>query len=804
MRILYSWLAELVTGLPAPAELGRMLTERGVEAEVLIPLAPAVAGLEFGRVVRKVGTDKAGLPLYEVELAGQERELPCRAPEIPTGFVVACNPAGGTIPTLEEMELSPVRFPLVLPEAMAREALEGDMVLDFTPVSNRGDLLSHLGIGREASYLEGCELRMTPLAEVEPGEAGDERPEIMLPAPELCPRYVGSYFTNVRIAPSPDWMAYRLSLCGVSVINNIVDLSNYLLLELGQPMHTFDRAMLTGAISARRATPGEEFTAINHVAYELTAEHLVIADEEKVVALAGVMGGVESEIGERTKGVLLESAFFAPRNIRITSKRLGLQSESSLRFGRGIDPMLPPVATRRFIYLAREIGAAGFVEGSLVDASVYEDARKPIVFVPERINALLGTTFDQENIISSLRAIGMEVQERNGAWEAQPPSWRHDLEIWEDLAEEVLRLNHFDSIEAQPVVVPLRSGGLEADLAFEQEVKDALIALGGQEVMCQPFISARRAAQFFGEEHALVTLENPDTHDQAHLTGSLLPGMAAVAEHNFRHGAKPPFLFELGHVYSAQPQLGGTYHELKGKGANYYEQRAVGIIFADGFVRPSRSEPDFAEESPYFVLKGIVEALLPALGVDAPEYQPAQAVALARERSFAINVKGAHVGMIGEVRPDLAETGEAVVAFAQLSLDALQPLRSAAMRLQGYSACPPVERDLAVLVPLVVQAGEVLRLIREAAGGLLADAYAFDVYRGKQIPPDHRSIAFRLVFQSPERTLTNAEVDEQLFAVLEALYRKKNIVVRDFARIAELKLFSEERFSEELRKVYGV
>jgi phenylalanyl-tRNA synthetase beta chain len=804
MRILYSWLAELVTGLPAPAELGRMLTERGVEAEVLIPLAPAVAGLQFGRVLRKVGTDKAGLPLYDVELEGKEREMSCRAPEIPAGFTVGCDRSQKTIPTLEELELAPVRFPLVLPAMMKREQLEADMVLDFSPVSNRGDLLSHLGIGREASYLEGCELRMPALAEVDEGKKGGERPVIELPAPDLCPRYVGSYFTGVKIAPCPDWMAYRLSLCGVSVISNIVDLSNYLLLELGQPMHTFDRRMLMGAISARRAAAGEKFTAINHVEYDLTTEHLVIADAEKAVAIAGVMGGVESEIGERTKSVLLESAFFTPRNIRVTSKRLGLQSESSLRFGRGIDPMLPGRATRRFIHLAREIGAADYVEGSFADANVYKDTHKPIAFVPERINALLGTAFDRDNIVNSLRAIGMKVSESNGAWETHPPSWRHDLEIWEDLAEEVLRLNHFDSVEAKPVVVPLRSGGLEADLEFEQQVEDALIALGGQEIMCQPFLSVRRAEQSFGEGHSLVALENPDTHDQAFLAGSLLPGMAAVVEHNFRHGGAPPFMFEPGHVYSAKPQPGGTYHELKGEGKSYYEQRAVGLVFADGFVRPAHSEPDFAEGSPYFVLKGVVEAVLQALGVETPEYEAMRDVALAEDRSFTIRVGGAPVGVIGEVRPDLAETGEATVAFAQLSLDALQPLSSRAMELHGYSPYPPIARDLAVLVPLLVQADEVLHLIRDAAGELLADAYAFDVYRGKQIPPDHRSIAYRLVFQSAERTLTNTEVDERLFAVLEALYRKKGIVVRDFSRIAEMKLFSEEHFSDELRKVYGV
>lgn len=803
MRILYSWLSEFVNRLPEAAELARMLTERGVEAELLIPLQPAVENLTVGRVTgQSVSGDEH--PAYSVEVSGGTKTFVSRAADIPVGYEVFLNIENRNIPTLEELGLAPVRFPLVKPEGMSAEEVAADCVIDFAPVSNRGDLLSHLGIARETALAVGQELRMPALAEISTDAEGNDQPVIELPAPDLCPRYVGCYFDNVKIGVSPDWMAYRLSLCGVNPISNIVDLSNYLLFELGQPMHTFDRNILSGTISARRADSGERFTAINHVEYELTKNHLVIADEKKAVALAGVMGGVESEIRDTTASVLLESAYFTPQNNRITSKRLGLQSESSLRFGRGIDPQLPPVAARRFIYLTESIGAASFVQGSFVDANVYKQDAQPISFDCARINSLLGASIDTNNMVDVLVKLGMTVKRNGERFTAIPPSWRHDIEIWEDLAEEVMRLNLFDSLEARTLRIPLKSGVLEPSLSFARRIEDLLTRLGGQQVMNQAFLSPQRAEVFFGQNHHLVPVQNPDSADQAFLIGSLLPGMLASVEHNRRHSERPPFCFEIARIYSLREFKAGVSHTLEIDGKSHYEQQALGLIYGDGFTPPAHLRPDFSGESPVFVLKGVLDELFAEIGGPELEYAEARQTAMAPERTFGILAGDLALGILGEMAPSVLESGEERLAFAQMNLDRLATLCERRLQLASYSVYPRVERDLAVLVPAGIEIADFLYIIREAGGELLIDAFPFDIYRGKQIPPDHKSVAFHLVFQSPERTLTGTEVDERVLAALVELYRCKNIVIRDFSRIKELSVFSDERYSDELHKAYGI
>ncbi|OGK10484.1 MAG: phenylalanine--tRNA ligase subunit beta, partial [Candidatus Riflebacteria bacterium RBG_13_59_9] len=772
MRVLYSWLTEFVDRLPPAPELAHMLIERGVEAEVLIPLAPAVEGLVAGRIVEQRVSEESPAR-YLVELDGETKEFGCRASEVPVGYSVFVDPATMSIPTLEEKELSPVRFPLVMPAGRSVQDVAADCILDFALVSNRGDLLSHLGIGREAALASGRELRMPPLAEVGAKAHGDNRPTIELPAPDLCPRYVGCYFEEVRIAPSPDWMAYRLSLCGVSPISNIVDLSNYILLELGQPLHTFDRDLLRGAISARRAEPGERFTAINHGEYELCENHLVIADEKHAVALAGVMGGLDSEIRDSTKQVLLESAYFTPQNNRITSKRLGLQSESSLRFGRGIDPLLPPLASRRFIQLAQDIGAAKYVPSSFVDANQYRHDAKPIRFDCGKINAFLGANLDPANIVDALAKLGLTIKRDGKQFTAVPPSWRHDIAIWEDLAEEALRINLFDSLSAQPLHVPLKSGKLEAGLTFVRQVEDVLSRLGGQQTMSQPFLSPRNAETFFGSGHHLVGLQNPDTGDQAYLHESLLPGMLASAEHNRRHGEQPPLLFEIARVYSTRGFAAGASHTLEAEDATYYEQQALGIVYGDGFAPPVHLPPDFSSENPLYVLKGVIAELLRVTSAGEPEYTEEAAPAMVPGRTFSFQVNGEPLGLLGEIDAAVIDCGDERVAFAQLSLDVLERLAQRHTQFAAYGTYPRIERDLAILMPAMQRTSEALAIISEAGGDLLVDAYPFDIYRGRQIPPDHKSVAFHLVFQSPQRTLTGAEVDERVLAALKALYQRK-------------------------------
>ena len=516
------------------------------------------------------------------------------------------------------------------------------------------------------------------------------------------------------------------------------------------------------------------------------------------------MGGVESEIRDTTASVLLESAFFTPQNNRITSKRLGLQSESSLRFGRGIDPQLPPIAARRFIYLTESIGAAKFVRGSFVDANVYEQDAKPIAFDCARINSLLGANIDANSMVDALVKLGMTVRRDGERFTAVPPTWRHDIEIWEDLAEEVMRLNLFDSLESRKLRIPLKSGTLEPSLAFARRVEDLLTRFGGQQVMNQAFLSPERAEVFFGREHHLVPVQNPDSVDQAFLIGSLLPGMLASAEHNRRHSERPPFCFEIARIYGLQEFETGISHTLDVEGKAHYEQQALGLIYGDGFTPPAHLRPDFSGESPMFVLKGVLNELFAEVAGLEFEYMEAHQVAMAAGRTFGIVSGGSDIGIMGEIAPLILESSEERFAFAQINLDRLAALAERHLQLASYSVYPRVERDLALLVPADLEIAESLNIIREAGGDLLIDAYPFDVYRGKQIPPGQKSVAFHLVFQSPERTLTGVEVDERVLDALVKLHSQKKIVIRDFSRIKELSVFSDERFSDELHKAYGI
>jgi len=803
LRILLSWLRDFVSVGDSPAELAHELTQRGVEAEILLPLEAHLHGLAFGRLVTWLGPAETGAR-YQVEIDGASHVLTSRAQAIPDDFIVGCNLEAKSIPTLEELGLSSVRFPLVRPREMTPDEMAGDAAIDFAVVSNRGDLLSHLGLAREVAAIDNRPLKFPPVSEMEASSESPSGPSITLASPALCPRYVGAFLDVAEIAPAPDWMAYRLSLCGVSPISNIVDLSNYILLELGQPLHTFDRRRLSGGIIVRNSRDGEKFIAINHEEYELDGSFLVIADEEKAVALAGVMGGLDSEIAEDTKQVLLESAYFEPRHIRIESKRLGLASESSLRFGHGIDPEMPPRAARRFIRLAEEIGAARALPESLVDAggSFHKPSRieLPLPF----LEASLGVAFERKDVAEKLARLGVAAETSGESIIASPPSWRYDLETKEDLAEEVLRLNLFDSLPEIPPLIPLKHGGPEPALAFEDAVADRLLQLGAQEIASYGFLSAQRAQLYWGDPLSLAAMLNPDSADQQYMKPTLLPGLVSALVRNLRHGENPPLLFELGRIFSRQPFAAGESYLLQVPGEEYHEQRALGLLFGGDFIPPAHCPPSFAAASPFFILKGVADYLL---GDDAPrcKLSPVARRGLAEGRAFELRVGDALLGFIGEVGDAVRrdEGIEQTLAYLELSLDALQPYVRAEPSFHAYSPYPRVERDLALVMPFEMPASEPQALIAEACGDELADVYPFDLYHGPQVPAGAKSVAYHLVFQHPERTLTGEEVDARILAALTKLHDKSGIVLRDYEAVAQAKLFSDPSISEQLKKLYG-
>ncbi len=837
MRILYSWLKEFVDLSATADELAQLLTERGIEAESIFAFASLVKEYSFGQVQRKV-SESDGLSTYEVSLGGKVVQASSKCRDIPEGFCVLVSKSGQCIPTLEELGISSVKFPLVKPSTMREEEVFSDAVIEFAVVSNRGDLLSHLGMAREVCAALGHKLKFPQLAEA--GGDGGEAPSITLENVDLCPRYVGAYLDVKGLRTSPDWLVYRLIACGISPINNIVDLTNYVLFELGQPLHAFDRRLLSGGIIVRNARNGERFTAINHVEYTLDESMLVIADEEKAVAIGGVMGGLNTEISVSTEAILLESAFFTPINIRVECKKLGLMSESSLRFGRGTDPEMPPVGAKRFIYLAERIGAASFVPGSFVDKNLYQPARPTIAFTISFINRFLGTHLNERDVIENLQKIGIKVEKemreskkaevqgevvekvqecKHSASEtaqsvdeksscvfvAIPPSWRHDLKIKEDIAEEALRLNLFDSLEPKSVIAPLKSGRLDEYLAFEEKVEELTTSLGLQQVSTYIFIADEKAELYRLDKNRLVQVKNPDTSDQAYLVPTLLPSLVEVVKTNLRKRLDPPPFFEIGRAYSSEPFDSAFAYELSANDQKFYEQHCLGVIYGEGFSSPGLIRHSFTHKHPFYLLKGFAQELLERLGVQGIKYKPKSYPFLEKGKSFELIICQAEtrdkpVGFIGEVAENIRrqEDIELPLAYLELSLDALLELASEMTIFQTYSQYPSIIRDVALLLPLSMPSAKVEQILQRVCGDNLASIHPFDVYIGKQVQAGKKSVAYRLTFQRMDRTLTHGEVDKVLLDSLKVLYDELGVVLRDYEKV-----FSQAKLSQELKDVYS-
>ncbi len=805
MRILFSWLKEFVDVNVSAEELARALTERGIEAETIGKLDALREGFEFAEILALLD-EKEGFGVYEIARAGEREKAVSKCKLIPIGLTVLVKKDENEIPTLEELKLSPVRFPLVKPAGMSEKEFFADAVIDFAVVSNRGDLLSHLGIAREVCVATSGELRMPEVLDAQ-GD-GDDKPSITLENVELCPRYVGAYFNVSKICPSPDWLIHRLSLCGVTPISNIVDLSNYVLFELGQPQHTFDRERLIKGIIVRNARKGEKFTAINHVEYTLDESMLVIADKEKAVAIGGVMGGLETEISDATSSVLLESAYFTPENIRVECKRLGLMSESSLRFGRGTDPEMPPFAAKRFLYLAEKIGAGNFVQGSFVDANLYKGRPLGIYFTPQFINSFLGTSYDEENILSTLKLLGVKTEAQGDGYVAIPPSWRGDLAIKEDIAEDVLRVNLFDAIEPRELIIPLKSAEQDEIFAFERRLEEILVSIGGQQTISYAFLSEEKSRTYKFTSEELVPIQNPDTSDQAYLLPSLLPPLIDAVVRNLSYLETPQLFFEIGRIFSPRKFNSRYAHELNSGDRSLYEQNTLGIIYGEDFSLPAMFSDDFRHKHPFFMLKGVLSLLMQRLGITNFKLARIFVPFLDEKLSFAVNIQANEkwelAGFLGEVCNEItnAERVEKKLAYLELSINALAAYAKDVVEVKSFSVFPPTLRDITLLLPAGMEIEKVLSAISESGGEFLLSAKPFDVYFGKQVPPGMKSVAVRLTFQASDRTLVGEEVDEILLDVLTKLYSQLGITLRDYEKVISQKVFSADRFSERLRKVY--
>ena len=595
-----------------------------------------------------------------------------------------------------------------------------DQVLDATPTMNRGDLLSVYGIAREVAALFGGELRTMPGQDPPIGaEAVDVRIDDLVG----CPRYIGRAFRGVRVGPSPRWLRARLAAVGIRSISNVVDVTNYVMHALGSPLHVFDLAKLAESrIVVRRAAAGERITTLDGVVRALEPEDLVIADAVRPVAIAGVMGGLETEVGEQTTEVLLEAANFEPITILRTSERLGLRSEASNRWEKGVDPTLAEAAA---VYASELIVAlAGGVLAGSEDVSAPLPEPRPIILRPARTSAVLGLDVPEAEQRQILERLRFEVADD---WRVRVPSWRaRDVGREIDLVEEVGRV----VLERVPYTLPRRRlvrGRLTRDQRSRRLVEDVLVGLGYDEAYTWSL-----AAQ--DPRPDAIRLPDPMTSDQALLRTTILPGLVAAARTQLDAGAERVALFEIARVY------------LPGDGPLPEERWRVAAIVQGG----------------YTPAKGAAEAVHEALHVvPAVEREPDPGPLFHPGKSAR-----AAAGVVGELHPALLDG-----AWGAFELDLATLVEDAPERIEYEDVItfPALRQDIAVAVPEEVEAGSLVAAAREAAGPDLRDARVFDVYHGAQVGEGRKSVALRLVFQSPERTLSDDDAAALRARIVAAL-----------------------------------
>jgi phenylalanyl-tRNA synthetase beta chain len=634
-----------------------------------------------------------------------------------------------------------------------------DAVVDFEVTANRPDCMSVIGMAREVAAAYDVKLR-TPAARLaasrssrSPTRIHASNLDIVIENPDLGPRYVGAV-ADVEVRPSPTWMQHRLEASGIRPISNIVDVTNYVLVEMGQPMHAFDHARLAGKqIRVRTARSGETLRTLDGQLRTLTADMLVIADAERPTAIAGVMGGGDSEVSLATKTIVLESAYFNPLSVRRTSKKLGLKTEASMRFERGADPALPAWAMHRALALIEMIGA-GRTRGRVLDC--YPKRAKPafLRLRRERIAGLLGTDVPDRDVRRILERLGFELAPASGGWRVGVPTRRVDVLREVDLIEEVARHYGFERLPTTFPALTAAAPPLDPRILRARHLRSILTGTGFFEAVTFGFISEPAAAPF-ASSGDLVPIANPLSELFEVLRPSLLPGLLDAVAHNRRREQRDVRLFEIGARFT---RSGG-------------ERQAVGCVWTGAAAPDHWSGTGRGVD--FFDMKAVVERISQAAGVDA-RTEPADEPWLMPGRAAAVFANGTRVGVLGQLAEPVADAhglpGSDPVYAAEVDLDGLAPLAARhTVRVEPLPRFPSVVRDISILIDDTLPAADIHRTIRGVAPATLVRVGEFDRYQGKGIPAAKVSLSLRLTFRSSDRTLTDAEVQDAMERLLAAL-----------------------------------
>ncbi|HEV2754832.1 MAG TPA: phenylalanine--tRNA ligase subunit beta [Actinomycetota bacterium] len=773
MRVSLNWLREFVDADVPLATLKEMLDLSGTKVDKVHNPGEGIEGVIVAEVQEIDAHPNAdNLSMVVVSTGDGSQRVVCGATNFAVGDKVALARVGAQLPgmTITERRIRGEISAGMLCSAselgvakdhsglliLPPDAAPGDDVvqtlglkdsileLEITP--NRPDCMSVYGVAREVAALTGAELK-PPRVDLTPDESLASPVTVEIQDAAGCPRYLARYLAGVTIGPSPQWMTARLVASGVRPVSNVVDVTNYVLMELGQPLHAFDATHVDGAaIVVRRARDGETLRTLDGVDRTLHPDDLLIADRAHALAIAGVMGGEGSEVSDSTNEVILESAYFDHASIAYSSRRHGLRTEASARFERGADPEAVPLAAARAAALIAEVAGAR-VSPAEADEYPAPVERPSIVLRPHRTPQVLGVDVPADRQVKHLQSIGIEAVAAEDGIHAVVPTWRPDLTREIDLVEEVVRLHGIDRVPS--TLPPGRAGALTETQRFDRRLRRTLATLGLREAWTESFIGPKELDDLgLAGDHparSLVRLMNPMAEEKPGLRTTLLPGLLRSAAHNAAHRAEDIALFEVARVYEPSDE-------------DLPLEADVLAAVLSGRRRPQTWRGP-AEPWDFFSAKGVLEALLRSLGLPAPVFAPAGGMPFHPTRSATVAVGGATAGAFGEVHPDVCDrfdVYEGTVAF-ELSLAPLLAALPPRVKIEELPRFPALLIDLAVVVDDEVPAETVTEIVRAAGAPDVTSARLFDLYRGEQLPPGRKSLAFALEIRAADRTLTDEE-----------------------------------------------
>ncbi len=797
MKISYDWLKQYISVPWGPQELADKLTMAGLEVEGISSLAPKISGVYVGQIMEVEPHPQAELVVCQISIGERQLQIVCGAPnakvnlKVPVAIPGAVLADGTKIATTNlrgvmsygmacseaELGLSEDNSGLMeLPNEtqVGQDLVEAlgldDQILDVSIYANRPDCMSLIGIAREVAVLANTSVKHPKIDFIELETKIEDLTSVQVDDEEKCPRYCGRVLLDVKVGPSPLWLQQRLRASGMRPINNIVDITNFVMLEMGQPLHAFDYDKLAGNRIVVRTPKAEEekFITLDGVERDLTLDMLLICDADVPVCIGGVMGGLNSEVTSETRNIFLEAANFAPVSIRRTGHKLGISSEALIRFEKGIHPELTLVALDRAAQLMQEYAGAQVVNG-IIDVNNARTHQPVIDFSPEAANLLLGTNIPSSTMVDIFTSLELTVDKSTHPWRVTIPSFRRDLELECDLIEEVARFWGFHRI---PVTLPKggQRGGQNKALEAVDALKSTLVGVGLNEIITYSFVNPsgmQKSRLNDSSGFQMIKLMNPLTEDYQAMRTRLIPSLLECAVYNVNRQQERLSLFEFGSIYLAE--------ELPLK-ERPLEKRKLGLL-----LYGQRSRIHWAAKPEYFDfydLKGLVELVCEKFSGEFNFIKGDLAI-FHPGRQGRIEFAGQIIGEFGELHPAVQKDYGIPnrIYLAEIELDNLLEYTKLEPKFKSLPRFPAVLRDMALIVPQDMEVESITNVLEQAGGDLLTQINVFDVYQGGQVETGHKSVAFSFIF-SANRTLTDEEVNNTLDLMYREVSEKCGAVIR--------------------------